>query len=70
MTDAMSIAASGLQRYANDFLSSATRIVAAGGNFSEQDIVGLTEARIGFEASAVAFSDAAKMQDTLLDILV
>jgi len=70
MFDALSIAASGIQNYAAQFTASATKIATSGGDIAPEDIVGMTEAKLGFEANVKSFSAASSMYGTLLDIVV
>ena len=71
MFDAMSIAASGMQNYAAQFTASVARLVSGGGaGMTPENFVGMTEAKIGFEASAKAFTSASKLYGSLVDILV
>ena len=70
MIDAMSIAAAGFQNYAAQFAKSATKIAASGGDLDPADMVGMIEAKAGFEANVKSFSAASSMYGTLLDIVV
>ena len=61
MIDAMSIPASGMQNYAAQFASNATKVATSGVGISPHNIVGMTEAKIGFKASVATFNTASKM---------